>query len=60
MSIDKKDIKCSRCGKEIPRKGTYAHNDKLMCEDCALHAGMFPLGHTGHLKQSYFIKDRKR
>jgi hypothetical protein len=60
MSASKEYIKCRRCGKEMPWEKAYTHRGKLMCEDCALQAGLFPLGHTGQLKKSYYIKDRKR
>ena len=54
------NINCSRCGKEISRKEACTSQGKLMCEVCALRAGLFPLGHTGQLKKSFYIKDRKR
>ena len=60
MSASEVNINCSRCSKGITRKEAYVHQGKLMCEDCALQTGLFPLGHTGQLKKSFYIKDRKR
>ena len=60
MMASKPKINCSRCGKEITKNIAYIHQGKTMCEDCAMHMGLFPLGHTGQLKKSYYIKDRKR
>ena len=60
MSIDRKIITCSLCNKKISGEKVYTQRNKTMCEDCAIKEGLFPLGHTGHLKQSFFIKDRKR
>ena len=52
-------MKCEKCDREIAAGQDYDHQGKLLCEKCRLNAGLFPLGHTGHLKQSFFIKDRK-
>ena len=60
MSMRKKDIKCSRCNKEISAGKVYTFRYKIMCEDCAIRTGLFPLSHTGSLKKDFFLKDRKR
>ena len=52
-------MKCSRCGKELKGKQVYSSRGKALCEDCFMHEGLFPLGHTGHLKNMFKIKDRK-
>ena len=59
MMVNKPRKKCIRCRKEIPEEKTYSHQGKILCEDCALQAGLFPLGHTGQHKKSFYIKDRK-
>ncbi|MDD4860270.1 MAG: hypothetical protein PHR56_08755 [Dehalococcoidales bacterium] len=33
-------MKCSRCGKELLEKDTYAHEGKPMCEDCLMEVGL--------------------
>lgn len=33
-------MKCSRCGREITEKETYAHEGKPMCEDCLMEVGL--------------------
>ena len=38
---------CSKCGQKISRDQTYLVKRKPMCEDCAMEAGLFPLGHNG-------------
>jgi hypothetical protein len=40
-------MQCKACGKEISERDTYTFEGKHMCEDCAINAGLFPLGHTG-------------
>ena len=40
-------MSCSSCGKELSEEEVYTFEDKRMCEDCAIQAGLFPLGHTG-------------
>ena len=53
-------MKCDRCGKEIVKEEEYRHGGKKLCPDCRMHAGLFPLGHTGMYKKEFYIKDRKR
>jgi len=38
---------CTNYGTEISENEVYTCNGKDMCEDCAMHAGLYPLGHTG-------------
>jgi hypothetical protein len=53
-------MKCDRCSKPVEEDSIFHHEGKKLCEDCRLHVGIFPLGHIGHLKKSFYIKDRKR
>lgn len=52
-------MKCSRCGKEIPEEQLLTHKGKKLCENCYIHAGLFPLKHTGHLGSLFNLKDNK-
>ena len=52
-------MKCDRYSKTIEKDNVYYHDGKILYEDCRLHAGLFALGHTGYLKKSFYIKDRK-
>jgi len=47
MNAENSDLKCSRCGKKISADDIYTYQGKAMCDDCAMQAGLFPLGHTG-------------
>ena len=38
---------CNSCRKEVTETEIYTFNSQRMCEDCAMHAGLIPLGHTG-------------
>jgi len=38
---------CSGCGKDYSENDVYTYEGKRMCDDCAIKAGLFPLGHTG-------------
>ena len=49
---------CTGCGKEISEKETYTGEGKRMCEDCAINAGLFPLGHTGSRRDKISEKCR--
>lgn len=53
-------MKCDRCGKEITGGQVYRHEGKNLCENCRIHLGLYPLGHTGQYKKAFNIKDRKR
>jgi len=53
-------MKCSRCKKEIKEGQEFTHEGRILCEDCRIHAGLYPLGHTGQYKRAFNIKDRKR
>ena len=52
-------MECRRCGKELTEEQVYSAKGKPMCEHCAMHVGLFPLGHTGPHKKLFYIKDRK-
>ena len=52
-------MKCDRCGKDIPEGQGHTHEGKTLCEACRIHVGLYPLGHTGHFKKSFYIKDIK-
>ena len=58
--MDKGSLKvsCSSCWKEISEKEVYTYEDKLMCDDCAMKAGLFPLGHTGQRRDKISEKGR--
>ena len=49
---------CKGCGKEISEDEIYTYEDKQMCEDCAIDAGLFPLGHTGSRRDKISEKGR--
>lgn len=53
-------MKCHRCGKEINKEQIYTREGRKLCEDCYLHTGLFPLGHTGQYRKIFYIKDRKQ
>ena len=38
---------CISCGKDVPEDDIYYFKGKHMCDDYAMKAGLFPLGHTG-------------
>ena len=50
---------CNGCGKEISEKETYTVEGRRMCEDCAINAGLFPLGHTGSRRDKISEKGRQ-
>ena len=52
-------MKCSACGKEIFKNDTYVVEGRNMCEDCAISAGLFPLGHTGLRRDKISEKGRR-
>lgn len=41
---------CTNCGKEMTEDDAYTVDHKPMCEDCAIQVGLFPLEHTGLLR----------
>lgn len=48
MSIIEETTKlCSSCKKKIPENEIYIYEGNIMCDDCAMKAGLFPLEHTG-------------
>ena len=49
---------CDGCGKEISENEIYTYEGKRMCEDCAINAGLFPLGHTGSRRDKISEKGR--
>ena len=49
---------CSSCGKEISENEAYTLDGKRMCEDCAMQAGLYPLGHTGVRRDKISEKGR--
>ncbi|MFC1941595.1 hypothetical protein ACFLWU_00035 [Chloroflexota bacterium] len=53
-------MKCDRCGEEITEVQVYEYDGKKLCEDCRIHVGLYPLGHTGQQQKAFYIKDRKR
>ena len=38
---------CSSCEKKISEVEIYIYEGNIMCDDCAIKAGLFPLEHTG-------------
>ena len=50
---------CSACGKELSESETYLYEGRKMCEDCAVAAGLFPLGHTGLRRDKISEKGRQ-
>ena len=49
---------CSSCGKEISKNEEYLYAGKLMCENCAIRAGLYPLSHTGSRRDKISEKGR--
>ena len=49
---------CKACGEEITKNETYTVEGKRMCEDCAINAGLFPLGHIGSRRDKISEKGR--
>ena len=45
--IGETTISCSSCDKKISENEIYTCEGNLICEDCAMKAGLFPLEHTG-------------
>ncbi len=39
--------------------GVYTYEGKRMCEDCALKAGLYPLGHAGLRRDKISEKGRR-
>jgi hypothetical protein len=42
---------------EISENEVYTSNGKDVCEDCAMQAGLYPLGHTGARRDKISEKD---
>ena len=51
-------MSCSKCGKTLPEEDIYIFEGRRMCEDCAIKAGLFPLGHTGSRRDKISEKGR--
>lgn len=51
-------IKCSNCRKEVSENESYTYEGKCVCEDCAINAGLFPLGHSGSRRDKISEKGR--
>jgi hypothetical protein len=51
-------ISCTSCNMEISENQAYAVEGKVMCENCALKAGLYPLGHTGARRDRISEKGR--
>jgi hypothetical protein len=49
---------CSSCGKEISENEAYLYAGKLMCENCVVKAGLYPLAHTGSRRDKISEKGR--
>jgi hypothetical protein len=50
---------CSKCGKELPESELYAMHGTLMCDDCAMRAGLFPLEHSGARRDRISENERR-
>ena len=51
-------MSCGSCGKEVSENGVYIYEGKGMCEECAMKAGLYPLGHTGLRRDKISEKGR--
>lgn len=51
-------VSCSSCSKEISENEVYTYEGKQMCDDCAMKASIFPLGHTGLRRDKISEKGR--
>jgi recombinational DNA repair protein (RecF pathway) len=51
-------MSCNRCGKEVSEDQVYTYEGKHMCEDCAMKAGLYPLGHIGSRRDKISEKGR--
>lgn len=52
-------ISCCRCGKKISEDDIYIYEGNRMCDDCAMKAGLFPLGHTGARRDKISERGRR-
>lgn len=52
-------VSCSSCDKKLSANDVYIYEAKPMCEDCAMKAGLFPLGHTGSRRDKISEKGRR-
>ena len=50
---------CSVCGIEISENEISIYETKRMCEDCAIKAGLYPLGHIGLRRDKISEKGRR-
>ena len=51
---------CIECNKQIALNDTYNYEGKIMCDNCAMKAGLFPLGHIGMSRDKISEKGRYR
>ena len=50
---------CSHCGKPLGKETLYIVEEKEMCEDCGMTAGLFPLEHTGARRDKISERGRR-
>ena len=50
---------CEACEKEFAEDEIYTVEGRRMCENCAITAGLFPLGHTGMRRDKISEKGRR-
>ncbi len=51
---------CSNCDKKIAQNDSYTYEGKIMCDDCAMKAGLFPLGQIGASRDKISERGRYR
>ena len=60
MSIIEEITKlCSSCNKKIPENEICIYEGNIMCDDCAMKAGLFPLEHTGARRDKISERGRR-
>ena len=47
------------CNKAFSEKDIYTVAGKSLCEDCAIEAGLYPLGHTGSRRDKISERGRR-
>ena len=52
-------ISCSSCGKMLSEDDVYVYDNKHMCDDCAMKAGLFSLEHTGARRDKISERGRR-
>jgi hypothetical protein len=52
-------MSCNSCGKHVSENEVYIYKDKCMCENCAMKAGLYPLGHTGSRRDKISKEGRR-